>query len=355
MKFTTCRSAMYLGFLAAGLAGSGLVLGNTLRIITTGEDEPHVELEISEIDGEGLLIGADGSVTVFVTEPVQVGPPNSPPKCANRSRDLEGGLTTSWTLSSLCSDPDGDDLDIGSARIVSPPSTGSASIVNGSVRFVAPDGATGSTSFTYAISDSRGAESDPATISINYSEGSGDNGGTVGEEDIPAFCSESQYQPPSGLARSSNTYQRTNYVKSDNTVIGFPSSGQAEYRIERDHYMAAVFRTGPAGQLASFITEEFSGQNISGKVVSISECPGDFMSTVGSRCRAPRRTTDSAQALPTINIDVVNAAGDGQLGHCELKPNTQYFMNIVHGRSDAPSNQTCSYSFCSFGALIRSR
>jgi conjugal transfer mating pair stabilization protein TraN len=178
--------------------------------------------------------------------------------------------------------------------------------------------------------------------------GDGGNNGGGGPSDLT--CG------PIDLARDTGTFSYGgSYADGDNIRIGFPSNPQAVWSIDNNKYAAMAFNSGPEGQLARFVTETIPGLNLAGKIVSVTPCEGDFDVTVGSYCRSPRQINGSPQAIPSLSFavapeDTVNVPA----GHCRLEPNTNYFINVVHGQSEDQTTSTCTEEACQFLGLMRS-
>jgi Bacterial Ig domain/Fibronectin type III domain len=136
------------------------------------------------------LIGGNGTVSVEL-EPVSTtaanhasresaNPPqlvietssaaNGAPSALDRSLAATSGAAASWTPS--VSDPDGDAL---TCSIVNSPAHGTASVASdcSSGSYTSDAGYTGSDSFTYEATDSSGADSGPATVSVTVSAANG--------------------------------------------------------------------------------------------------------------------------------------------------------------------------------------
>ena len=111
------------------------------------------------------LRDAQGS-TSRATVTINVTGVNDAPRVANDSYTVNQGTTTALTVLSNDSDVDGT-INSATVTLKSQPLNGSATAnSNGTVTYVAPADFEGSVSFTYTVKDNLGAESTPATVSV---------------------------------------------------------------------------------------------------------------------------------------------------------------------------------------------
>lgn len=149
---------------------------------------------------------------------------------------------------------------------------------------------------------------------------------------IPQFCFDEGRVPPAGLSRDTaignsgppffNDLPGTTVLWEQFFGGQFPNTAGTAWRIGRNQYASLEFSTagvaaGRRGQIEMNIPQ---GSNRFGpKVVTISQCPGDFLLQADSSCR--RFIVNGA-----IRWSTTTSAP----GRCTLLPNTTYYLNVLH-------------------------
>lgn len=122
------------------------------------------------------------------------------------------------------------------------------------------------------------------------------------------------------------------------------SNSKPEMFVGRNKYVAIGFNTGDrctgsgCTRTNGFIEWESSVIGDGGKIVSISRCPGDFSQSLGN-CRK----FGSGPLRWGYNIASV----------CDLDPNAQYYLNMIHGLDTNPSTTTCNGVECGWLVQVR--
>lgn len=137
------------------------------------------------------------------------------------------------------------------------------------------------------------------------------------------------------------------------TLVDVPTSAQATafprtvYRPTPSTVHAFAFKTVPAGAMKTgrFTVNKLSSAT-SGKLIVISECRGDVSTTLTEEKTQGCVMFGSETA--TLGYVVNSSTKLKPLYYCNLKPNTQYYLNVI-GRSGADSVNLCpDASVCSF-------
>ena len=153
----------------------------------------------------------------------------------------------------------------------------------------------------------------------------------------PTACVQEGRVPPVGLTRDTSIILgsgRQTLTYEDVFSSDFPGGTDVNIEIERDQYAALQFNTGntPIGETGALdFNAIFSSQILSGrKIVTISECPGDF----------------TAQADPGCDQNIFVGGINWRMGgaqDCNLDQNTTYYINILYTNdSQPPSNWFCT-------------
>ena len=120
-----------------------------------------------------------------------------------------------------------------------------------------------------------------------------------------------------------------------------PNNNRIQINIPRGEYIALKINTGDAAAVRAshgFIENSYYSASLYGRVVQISQCPGDFSAeTVDDACR------DSISISDEIDW---NLGPDSDRRTCDLEPNTDYYINMVFGYLSAPDVNTCESRTC---------
>lgn len=132
---------------------------------------------------------------------------------------------------------------------------------------------------------------------------------------------------------------------------GLPETGltRTEYRPTPSTVYAFAFRTKPAGEVSTGrLTATKLTSSQTGKLIVISECRGDVSTTLNAEKTAGCVMFGSETAVLSYIVNITPKFYP--LYWCNLKPNTQYYLNVI-GRSttDGPNLCTdtanCGFSF----------
>ena len=198
-------------------------------------------------------------------------------------------------------------------------------------------------SYTAVLNCSNGPVSDQLSRQITVQMN-----GTVDPQ-----CAAQGRVPPLGLTRDTaiKSSGPSNQDQAGNTELWeeffgdpFPNTATTFWKIGRNQYAALEFTTAgvPAGLIGQIELTNAQGSTRFGpKLVTISECPGDFTTQVGDGCR--REVVNGSIRWSTVTSII---------GRCTLQPNTTYYLNVMHTESpnsnpipwqcDPPSQQPCS-------------
>jgi hypothetical protein len=184
------------------------------------------------------------------------------------------------------------------------------------------------TTYSVDLECSNGPVLDTANVSLTVNESGGGGGGGV-----PQFCVDDGRVPPAGLTQdttilvSNGSAQTVTWEQVFD--LNFPFGNGPDVAINRDRYASLRFNTGTlstgtSGRIAFDFTQTFlpTGR----KVVTISECPGDFTTLLSNACRV----TDLGNGA--IRWEIVTGGGFD----CRLQPNTDYYLNILYTQDTAP-------------------
>jgi hypothetical protein len=351
-KFRTAALGVAFGGLTGLAALAVAQTAPTLTIYHSGDTDPVV-VQLSTVDGEELVIAADGSVTAYTPDSIVTTPPKDPPTCSSTSRNVQQGQSFSISLPTLCTDPL-NMLDPASAEIVAQPGLGSVTDpTNAGTAFYEADAdAAGPDSFTFRVADSDGAFSNVATVTINVTETS-----VVDPVDpvdpVPTVCSD--------RTNSLTASTRSGDWPVDWSNQSMPWINQSSFSntrkqtLERNRYAAMAFNTGdfPAdgSVYGDIVLEDTTAGSNAPRIVSLSPCPGDFTYEEPIACRIPRRSGENSITSPQIFWQIGGEPRND--GHCVLQPNTTYYFNEVHADNPQFPSNACPSNLCGFDMKVR--
>ncbi len=143
---------------------------------------------------------------------------------------------------------------------------------------------------------------------------------------VPQFCIDQGRVPPAGMSQDLAILYHSNTPTTEwESTWGqpFPDGNQRNVAVDPDRYVAISFDTGslPIGTRVSpnFSDPQFSTRVVGGdKMVTVSECPGDFGPQADSGCRV------------TLGGGAFRFEVGGDNGFCNLQQNTVYYLNILY-------------------------
>lgn len=178
--------------------------------------------------------------------------------------------------------------------------------------------------YTAILDCNNGPVTDSSQVNFTVTTAGGGGGGGG-----PQFCSDNGRLPPAGLdqdtqiivgsSTTTNTWQQL-------FSATFPNGNGRDTSIQRDRYAALSFNsgslaTGTSGRVLFDVLQTTIPSGF--KIVTISECPGDFTTALSSGCR---RFFGQDGIRWSINT------GGGF--DCILSPNTDYYLNVVYTLND---------------------
>ena len=180
------------------------------------------------------------------------------------------------------------------------------------------------TTYDVTLDCSNGPVTDTASVSLTVNEGSGGGG-------VPQFCIDDDRVPPAGLSQDTQILDGSSTITETwPQLFGqpFPQGNGRDMAIQNGRYAQLEFNTdglstGVSGRLTFDILQTFvpSGQ----KIISLSQCPGDFTDLNDSNCK---KFVGQGSLRWAIN------SGGGF--DCILSPNTTYYLNILYTDDDDP-------------------
>ena len=183
---------------------------------------------------------------------------------------------------------------------------------------------------TYRLACSNSTATRTATVTIT-DQGSGPF--YPGNRNFPAGCNST---PVPGT-----TWQNNHFLYEDSWGT-WPGNGTSNtFNIVTNQWVAMWFATADSpSETGALRTNEAPGQGTSGtrvKMMKISECPGDFEDDVpGQTCRF-----DSPVNNGELRWESGDFAGTGTSNRCTLQRNKAYYLNVIFGEQDDPSDTTC--------------
>ncbi len=293
--------------------------------------DPNLPVTIEE-DGDIVAFSAAGDLTCAnVTTPPTVTLTASP-----TSLNGAGNVTLSWTtqFADSCTPSNGTGTSWPSTNITLP--SGQTTITN----------LTSTTAFTLTCDNVLGMASETASVTVSSND-------EYGGFPPPGDCGPTE-QPPAGTTHENPLEifgQNSRLVVTNNFEgpfgEGWPAiqNSKEDIFIGRNQWAALGFIAGQAASCTGTGCSRSLGRiewdtSIFGdapKVVSISRCPGDFNTELGS-CRV--------SVSPLL---WQYGAGFG----CNLTVGQQYYLNIIHGNAIDPSQTECGANECA--ALINVR
>lgn len=181
--------------------------------------------------------------------------------------------------------------------------------------------------YTVTLDCNNGPVTDSRTANVTVETGGGGGGGGV-----PQFCFDEGRVPPAGLTQDTQLIVGSSQVTETwQQAFGnaFPNGNERDMSILNDRYASLEFTVPPQNGTTGRVTFDALQTFISSgsKIVTISECPGDFTS-FNNNCS--RFISQSA---------IRWAIGSGGGFDCVLTPNTTYYLNILYtGNDDPPYN-----------------
>lgn len=155
-------------------------------------------------------------------------------------------------------------------------------------------------------------------------------------------CADEGRLPPPGLTHDTTALSDVFNGTSPNTTLlwehvfnrPFPDGGTVFLKTQRDQYISLEFTTvaGEGGTIQ--IVNPQGTANFGLTLLTLSECPGDFTDAVGANCK---------KLFLSSTMDYV--VGTGGSWDCELKPDTTYYLNMLHTTDpDPPFAWECAVS-----------
>lgn len=165
--------------------------------------------------------------------------------------------------------------------------------------------------------------------------------------DVPQFCIDEGRMPPTGMTQDKAIVyndSRTTTEWGGTWGQPYPDGNQRNIAVEPDRYVAIAFDTGsvPVGTTVrtSISDPQFSTTVAPGdKMITVSECPGDFGPQPDSGCRV---VMSGGQFTHTIG---------GDNGFCNLEQGTVYYLNILYTDQNLTTHPDSSPTnwFCTGG------
>ena len=196
----------------------------------------------------------------------------------------------------------------------------------------------GNTSFSMSCTNAAGSGSD--TVVVNVGNDPGGPGGT-----IPAGCEGIQ---PAGARYAAADDFRTSgtteawYTFAEAYSLPWPGNSNVNRRLNvpRGDYIALKFQpSSVVGQAGRMSTElDLAGRE---KIMTITECPGDFRPSIPVECKR----FDVFTNLFWANED---AQGNVPFGHCRLEAGKDYYLNVMFANINDPTQNLCPGSQCIF-------
>lgn len=157
--------------------------------------------------------------------------------------------------------------------------------------------------------------------------------------DAPAFCIDQGRVPPPGMTQDTAIIFNSGTITTEwsgTWGLQFPEGNQRKVAVEPDRYVAIAFDTGSTpvgtGIQVSFSDPQFSGTVAPGdKMITISECPGDFGPQDQPGCRAT--VGGGTYSFAVENDDPF---------FCDVQRDTVYYLNILYTDETVTSNPNSS-------------
>ncbi|MDT8322314.1 MAG: hypothetical protein RQ826_17505 [Xanthomonadales bacterium] len=178
--------------------------------------------------------------------------------------------------------------------------------------------------YTAFLNCVNGPTSDQSSVPFSISDPS---------PDVPQFCLDEGRVPPPGMTRDTailwslgapSVELSTETRTWQQTFNGeFPQGNDRNTEVRRDQYAALLFNTGTAsinqtGRVV-FNNPQFTQTlDVGQKIVTISQCPGDFGPQVDPDCRRV-----------IINEGLRWEVNTNGAFTCKLDPNTDYYLNVM--------------------------
>ncbi len=263
------------------------------------------------------------------------GATNQAPSFAQSSPYDAGSVSVSGSksINLSASDPDGDTL---TWTIASQPTSGmgTASVsgtgTSKTVTYTA-GGTAGTAQFVVQVDDGKGGT---ASLTVNVS---------VTATQLPAACNSVNPGIPADTSTWGQAGQRVFTPLEKNASHADVGVDNGKYKYKQ----AAAVVDGDSGQI---LFEDTAYFNIAPKLVSISECPGDFGgsgSSVGTSLSPACVKTSNSTGILTFYYRTPSAA---QTFGCLLDPNKTYYLNVVHASdpNNLATSSTCTAGTCGF-------
>ncbi len=238
-------------------------------------------------------------------------------------------VSSSRLISLSASDPDGDPL---TWSIATQPASGmgTASVSgtgnSNTVTYTAGTTA-GTAQFVVRVSDGRGGSTD---LTVNV---------TVTTTQLPAACNSINPGIPADTSRWGLS-----------TEVEFtplePGTSFANVSVETGKYKYKQTYTINPGDSGRILFEDTAYYEIGQKMISLSECPGDFGGS-GTVAATGCVITTNTTGIATFYYRTPTAA---QTFGCVLDPGKTYYLNVVHATdpNNLAGSNTCSTSVCGF-------
>ena len=260
------------------------------------------------------------------------GATNQAPAFTQASPYDAGSVTVSGSknISLSASDPDGDTL---TWSISSQPTSGmGTAVVSGtgntkSVTYTAGSTA-GNAQFVVQVDDGNGGT---ASLTVNI---------TVTSTQLPAACNNVNPGIPADTSAWGQSGQRVYTPLEKNASHADVGIANNKYKYKQ----AVTVTDGDSGQI---LFEDTAYFDIAPKIVSLSECPGDFGGPNGTALSAACVRSSNTTGIMTFYY--TTPSGSQTFG-CMLDPNKTYYLNVVHATDVAnlAGSSTCTASTCGF-------
>lgn len=191
--------------------------------------------------------------------------------------------------------------------------------------------------YTLELACENGPVMDTRTVQLTVDEQS-DSG--PGDITLPAVCNNvAELRDFAGWTQTTDA--RPPFGNDEEQTFAqyfgpWPGAGASvDIGIPKDQYAALPFNTGNLNSGSTGVFNREQATTVSAPymgpgptIVSFSRCPGDFDPA------SPALESPGCVIGAPFNFSTIRWGGPGAGRACELEPNTQYFMNIVHTTSN---------------------
>ncbi|WP_363464441.1 PQQ-dependent sugar dehydrogenase [Halogeometricum borinquense] len=295
---------------------------NPQRFVVGGEitPPPYTEMRVSAVlvYNRALSTEERQQVQSYLSEKYignSTTEPNDPPELGDISVTYTGG-EKAINVTATASDPDGD-VDPSSVRIVEQPTSGTVTNNgDGTVTYATSDESAASDSFTVAISDTDGAESDPATVDLTYQISETNAPPTANDDDANVTVGQSVKIPVLGNDGDSDGSLDASSV----TIVAQPSTGSVT--IDGDGAITYT-HTGDSATTDSFTYEVSDDDgdisNVATVEITVAEPdPGDGVPETNDdhgTVESGQTVTLSVLANDSASVDASTLRIDGDADH----------------------------------------